>query len=387
MSRKRRAGCILVNAGMKKKALIIFSYPLNPAHDSASLRMYNILQLLGNYLFDITFAVSDDFAAQQEGDLLQEIGIEVLDPSRATLGAHLTACGAAYDLIWMSSASVAQNYLDTIIRTAPHAKLIFDTTDLQYLRLYRRSKLTGDSRWLALAAHSKRWEIAAARASHCTLVVSQTEQEILQAACPDANIQILSNIHQIYGSARPFAQRRGILFVGSFGHHPNQDAMQFFLDSIVPLLEQPLRDEKIWIVGANPPAWLKARETENVCITGHLAVLVPLFQQARLSIAPLRYGAGVKGKVSESMSYGVPVVGTAIAAEGLQVVNGQDMLIADEPEAFAAAIFKLYSDEILWNQLSKNGLALSNEYFAFEAAENKLTAILSGLGLLEPIHA
>src|SRR5581483_8295258 len=215
---------------MKVKVLIIFSYPLNPAHDSASRRMYNILQLLKNYPFDITFAVSDDFAAQQEIDLLKRIGVEVLDPPRRTLAAYLTACGAAYDLIWMSSVSVAQNYLEIIIQSAPHAKLIFDTTDLQHLRQYRRGKLTQDSRWLALAAHSKRWEIVATRAAHCTLVVSELEKTILQAACPDANIQILSNIYETRAAARPFAVRRGILFVGSFGHHPNQDAMQYFLD-------------------------------------------------------------------------------------------------------------------------------------------------------------
>ncbi len=366
---------------MKVKVLIIFSYPLNPARDSAARRMYNILQLLKNYPFDITFAVSDDFAAHQEMDLLKRIGIDALDQSHASLAAYLTACGAAYDLIWMSSVSVAQNYLETIIQRAPHAKLIFDTTDLQHLRQYRRGKLTQDARWLALAAYSKRWELAATRAAHCTLVVSELEKTILQAACPAANIQILSNIYEARAAARPFAERRGILFVGSFGHHPNQDAMQFFLDDIAPLLEPPLRDEKMWIVGADPPAWLKARETEQVQVMGHVTELASLLHQVKLSIAPLRYGAGVKGKVLESLSYGVPVVGTSSAAEGLPVVPGRDMLIADEPAEFAAAIFKLYDDEPLWNQMSQNGLALVNEYFSFNAANDQLARILSDIGL------
>src|SRR5437868_15514132 len=99
---------------MQKRVLILFAYPLDPAQDSASLRMSCLVQLLKKYSIEITFAVSDDFAAQQQAHVLQDLGIQRLNPACGTLASYLAEHGGAYDLIWMSSVSVAQNYLETV---------------------------------------------------------------------------------------------------------------------------------------------------------------------------------------------------------------------------------------------------------------------------------
>jgi glycosyltransferase involved in cell wall biosynthesis len=223
--------------------------------------------------------------------------------------------------------------------------------------------------------------LAATRAAHCTLVVSSIEQEMLERDCPGANIQLLSNIHSVRDCPIPFAARSGILFMGSFPHHPNQDAMAYYLDEIAPRLHESLPDLELWIAGRNPPDWLKSRATGKNHVLGYVPDIDSLLCRARVAIAPLRYGAGVKGKVLESMSVGLPVVGTSIAAEGLGAVNEREMLIADSPEEFANAVIRLHQDPYLWEQLSENGQRLVSESFSFAAARRNLDRILASLRL------
>ena len=102
---------------------------------------------------------------------------------------------------------------------------------------------------------------------------------------------------------------------------------------------------------------------------GYVEDIAPYMDSARISIAPLRYGAGVKGKVNMAMSYGLPVVATPMAVEGMHVRAGLDVAVADDAKAFADAIIALYADETQWNRLSQNGLANVREHFSFAAAE------------------
>jgi glycosyltransferase involved in cell wall biosynthesis len=362
--------------------LVIFSYMLSPDRDAGSLRMYNLLQLFKALSWHVTFAVSDLLSSPAQRSFLQAIQIDVLEkPAVDSIEAHLQQHGQSYDLIIISALSVALKYLSCIRKHASTAKLVFDTTDLQHVREYRRARVTGEGGWLQIAMRSKKWELAAVNAADCTWVVSPTEKAVLEKACPGAKVHILSVIQTVYGSARPFAEREGILFIGSFPHHPNADAMQHFVDKIYPLLKEQINGEKVFIIGPEPPAWLQKQATDDLHITGYVPDIGPYFDRCKLSIAPLRYGAGVNGKVILSMSYGVPVVASSVAAEGISMVNGDDILIADNPVAFSQAIVNLYHNEQLWNQLSKNGLELINQHYSFETSRSRLVNILADLGL------
>lgn len=362
--------------------LVIFSYQLSPDRDAGSLRMYNLLQLFKALSWQVTFAVSDLQSSPEQRSFLQAIEIDLLEKSAVdSIESHLQQHGEMYDLVIMSALSVALKYLSCIRTHAPAAKLVFDTTDLQHVREYRRAKITGEGGWLQIAMRSKKWELAAVEATDCTWVVSPTEQAILEKACPNAKIHILSVIQTIYGAAKPFSEREGILFIGSFPHHPNVDAMQYFVDKIYPLLREQIKGEKIFIIGPEPPDWLQKQSTDELHVTGYVPDVKPYFDRCKLSIAPLRYGAGVNGKVLLSMSYGLPVVASSVAAEGIPLVEGKDILVADDPVDFCRAISNLYHNERLWNQLSQNGLRVIEQHYSVETSRSRLASILEDLEL------
>jgi glycosyltransferase involved in cell wall biosynthesis len=209
-------------------------------------------------------------------------------------------------------------------------------------------------------------------------VVSSVERELLRREIPDARVHIVSNIHTTHTSNVPFGARAGILFVGAFPHHPNADAMEYFFAETYPLLRGKLH-APITIIGSQPPAWLTAMNVPQVRVAGHVSDLESYWNQARLTIAPLRYGAGVKGKVLQSMSYGVPVVATSVAAEGLHAQDRRDLLLADDAPRFADAVCELYGDETLWNELAANGMTLVQKHFSPEAARAALRNLFADL--------
>lgn len=344
--------------------------------------MYNLLHIFKSLSWQVTFAVSDLQSSTAQRSFLQAIGVNLLEKDAVdSLEAHLQQHGRRYDLIIMSALSVALKYLSPIRAYAPGARLVFDTTDLQHVREYRRARVTGEGGWLQIAMRSKKWELAAVNAADCTWVVSPAEKAVLERACPGAQVHILSMIQDVYGAARPFSEREGIIFIGSFPHHPNADALRYFIEKIYPLLKEQLNDETIYIIGPEPPDWLQNLATDTLRVTGYVPDVKPYFERCRLSIAPLRYGAGVNGKVILSMSYGVPVVASSVAAEGIPLVKGDDILVADDPVAFSQAVAELSSNEQLWNQLSKNGLDVVNKYYSIESNRTRLAEILQDLGL------
>lgn len=152
--------------------------------------------------------------------------------------------------------------------------------------------------------------------------------------------------------------------------------MHWFIDEIFPVLHQLKPALKLLIVGGGVPKNLLAKASKNIEFAGFVADIAPLFNSARLSIAPLRYGAGVKGKINSSMAFGVPVVASTIAAEGMGLEDGKDVLIADDPAEFAQLISRAYDDEQLWYALSNAGLENIERCFSFTVATQQLRKIL-----------
>lgn len=366
--------------------LVIDAWMPLPDRDSASLRIVNLLSILEQLAGNITFGVGDppDWRTadkwQSSTQPFQGTRVELLE-GHVAIEAHLKQQGQSYDVVILSRLSVANRYMQAVRQSAPQAAVIFDTTDLHFLRGFRGAKVTGKVNLMKSALLAKRDELALARQADCTLVVSSVEKAILEEECPGIPVHIISNIHTVYDSRQPFSERSGLIFVGSFPHHPNIDGMAYFCKDIYPLLKAKLPDVKITIIGSDPPTWLQQASTDRFIVTDYVPDIAPYFNRCRLSIAPLRYGAGVKGKVLLSMGYGVPVVASSIAAEGIPVKNGRDMLIADTPESFSEAIIKLYHNEDLWSQMSENSLEIVNKHFSFTAARQAITDLFNSLGL------
>jgi glycosyltransferase involved in cell wall biosynthesis len=222
----------------------------------------------------------------------------------------------------------------------------------------------------------KRDELAAARRADVTLVVSAVEQAVLAKEAPGLRVELLSLIEEGIPATTPFAKRSGVLFVANFAHPPNVDALEYYVREVHPRVTARVSDASLTVVGAEPPLWLAPSPANGVRFTGYVADICPYFASARLSVAPLRYGAGVKGKVVTSLRLGTPAVVTSVAAEGIDLVHGRDVLVADAPAAFADAVVALHTDAELWSALAESGYRRVAAQFSSERAEEALRRIL-----------
>ena len=256
--------------------------------------------------------------------------------------------------------------------------MIFDTVDLHYLREERAAALESSAELARHAAQTRLQEQKVMFETDVTLVVSAAEKRLLEHELPATRIEVLSNVHAVHGSRKPFAERHDLVFVGGFQHPPNIDAMRWFAGEVMPLLRAGGRAPLLHVIGSKVPQAVLDLAGDDVVVHGYVADIAPYMDGCRLSVAPLRYGAGVKGKVNMAMSYGLPVVATSIAVEGMHVRPGVDVMVADTPQDFAAAIERAYGDAQLWQQLSENGLANVREHFSFDAARVALQRILPG---------
>jgi GT2 family glycosyltransferase len=364
---------------VQRRAFIVDVYMLTPDRESGSLRMVNLFAILQELGYKVTFAATNLEAPEPYVSDLQMRGVEVLyRPYVKSIERHLKANGAIYELVILSRADSAAKVMSAARRHCLNARIVYDTVDLHFLRERRLAELTGDKATRAVAERRRREELGYIAQADTTLVVSGFERDLLALEAPGADVRVVSNIHRIFGNRRPFAERRDLFFIGAFAHPPNTDAVLWFCREIFPLVLSEEPTLRFSVIGAAPPAQVRALASDSVRILGHVADVAPFFDGCRLSVAPLRYGAGVKGKVNQSLAYGLPVVATTQAAEGMFLVDGESVLLADDPRAFAAAVLRIYRDPVLWERLSKGGLAVMERYFSFEAARLALTDLVEG---------
>jgi O-antigen biosynthesis protein len=365
--------------GDQGRVLVIDAVMLTPDQDSGSLRMCNLLETFLALGWHAAFVPSNLEYVEPYGPQLQRRGIEVLAvPGIESIHAHLQARGREYDLVILSRANVAGQFLDAVRQYAPQAEVWFDTVDLHFLREQREAELKNDPAALKRAAQRRRQELDLIARTDLTLVVSSVERELLAREAPEARLEILSNIHDIHPTPAGFDERDAILFIGGFNHDPNVDAVRYYVEEILPLVEAELGPVPTFIIGSRPPQAIRALEDpgRGLHVTGYVENVTPYFERARLSIAPLRYGAGVKGKINMSMAYGVPVVATPCAAEGMSLTAETDILIGADAAAFAAALVRLYREPSLWERLAHAGLDNIEQHFSRRVARATLERLL-----------
>jgi len=340
--------------------------------------MSQILDILRGLGHRVTFVPDNLADIPPYANDLRKRGIEVVHyPYTKSVRQHLSEHGTEYDIVILSRCNFARKHAADVRLRAAQSRLIFDTVDLQFLRETREAELTQDPDVQGAANEKRAQEYELINQADETWVVSSFEQELLRKQIPGRRIEVVSNIVDAPGSATPFASRRDFLFIGGFQHTPNIDAVLYFVREIYPLVQGRLAGAKFYIIGDKAPPSVAALASENVIVTGLQRDVRPYFDSVKLSVAPLRWGAGVKGKINQSLGFGVPVIATSVAAEGMGLIHGEDILIADEPEDFATALLELYYSEDLWNRLSKNGIKKTKLFYSKEAARKQLKRLLS----------
>lgn len=350
--------------------LVVEACMITPDQDSGSIRMFNLLKLLKREGFHVTF-VADNLEYQHRYvSQLQQLGIEVYfnEWTGGSVEKLLRRLGPELDYIIFCRHYIASQYVPEVRSLAPRARIIFDTVDLHFVREQREAELHNSSAMLKASKATREQELGLIRACDVTLVVSDFEKNLLAELVPEARVEIVSNIHSHIPDRPGYALREGILFVGGFRHPPNVDAINWYAKEVLPHLRHLLPNVVTKVIGSNMPDSLKALASEDLELLGFIENIEPYLQKARVSIAPLRYGAGVKGKVNEAMNYAIPVVATACAVEGMHLRAEEEVLVAEDARAFAEAIARVYLDEALWNKLSAAGVANVERHFSPDAA-------------------
>ncbi|PKM06015.1 MAG: hypothetical protein CVV14_14210 [Gammaproteobacteria bacterium HGW-Gammaproteobacteria-4] len=368
--------------GRLRQVLIIDACTPTPDRDSGSLRMLNLMRLLLARGCAVSFLAENPAHGGRYTEAMQQLGVEAWwHPWLTNPAQWMSEHGRRFDTVIVSRHYVASAYLPLLRQFAPRAQILFDTVDLHYLREQREAELSGDAAQARAATTTRERELRLVRDTDITLVVSPFEQALLQREVPGARVEVLSNVHHVVGCRQPYAQRNGLLFVGGFRHPPNVDAANWLAQQIFPRVREALPDIVLHLIGGDAPESVRTLgELPGVRFHGHVPDIEPYLDGCRIALAPLRYGAGVKGKVNLSMAHGQPVVATPCAAEGMSLRDGHDVLIADQPQAFADAIIRLYQDRTLWDTLSQYGLENVRQHYSFEAAGEALARILDCTG-------
>jgi 2-polyprenyl-3-methyl-5-hydroxy-6-metoxy-1,4-benzoquinol methylase/glycosyltransferase involved in cell wall biosynthesis len=360
-----------------------------PAMDRASgaLRAFTILQLLREQGCDIVFGADHEklehihlFGSEAEVSryemMLEGLGIKVFYGPQ-TIMRHLNEKGHTYHFVVLSHPEIAYRYLPGARAYAIHAKVIYDPVDLHWLRLERESRIKDDDALRLKSQDYRRVERFNTGAADMVFAITDDEKTEILKEVPVAKVEVIPNIHACVDHVKPLAGRKNLLFIGHYFHNPNEDAVWYFVTEIFPLIRQQLPGVVFHMVGSHITEKVQSLASRDVIAVGYVPDLSPYLDGCRVFVAPLRYGAGMKGKIGHSMSFGLPVVTTFVGAEGMKLTDGKNVLIADSPAAFARAVVRLYTDDLLWEQISAGSLLHVKIHFSKAVVQKKLTQVFA----------
>ncbi|MBE9090145.1 glycosyltransferase [Microcystis aeruginosa LEGE 11464] len=369
----------------KPTILVIDSYVPLYDRESGCVRLLNILKLLLNLGYSVIFFPDNGYPEQPYTSVLQQLGIEVIygTPQRYNLEEKLIKYLPLIDGVWLCRPELCDKYMD-LIRLKTKAPIIYDTIDLHFLRLKRQKD------YLDPSYQNTSWswetyqklELNYANQAEATVVVTEDEKQVL-SSLGVKNVWVIPNIHEEISLSEKvaFDQRSGLVFIGSYNHPPNIDAVKWLCLEIMPLVWASRPDITVNLLGSNLKDEVKELASDKVVVTGYVPEVEPYFQKSRVFVAPLRFGAGMKGKIGQSLSLGLPTITTKIGAEGMGLIDHQDVLIADTAEEFARAVIELYDNMELWQKLADNSLETIKRYQPATVQTN-LQALLSNLGII-----
>lgn len=366
----------------KLTILVIDSYMPSFDRESGSRRLFELLKMFKALNYHVIFAADNGVKEEPYVTILQNLQIETLytqDGFGTLIDQQIQERLPLIDLAWICRPELNQKYAP-LIRQRAEIKLIYDTIDLHYLRLQRAWSLSPEKdaamamEWIEMQSQ----ELKMAHQADLTITVTPIEQQLLQQQAV-ANVAVIPNIHHPYqGQIPSFQERSGLLFIGSYNHPPNIDAVLWLCQEIMPLVWQQAPQLKVTLLGNNPNAEVLALQSDRITVTGYIDDVTPYFLSHKLSVSPLRYGAGMKGKIGHSLEYGLPVVSTSIGTEGMNLVPNQHILEANNTEEFARQILLLSQNQTLWQQLSTNASSAIAPYTT-EVIQDNLRQILENL--------
>ena len=406
----------------KQTILVIDHYVPQWDRDAGSRTTYQYIRMFLRKGFRVKFAGDNFLREEPYASILEQMGVEVLygDVYRADIYEWIRKNQAFIDFAYLNRPHVAIKYLD-FLKSETNIKCIYYGHDLHYLRLRREYELSGDEEKKREAEYWHSLEFSVMEDADMVYYPSETEIEAIrkerpvparaitaylweempetaalleqpadagQGAEPGQNAAAEQNAD---GPAEKDAQapaaRSGLLFVGGFAHSPNADGLLWFAQKVWPAVRRALPELQLYVAGSHVTEEIQALDGDGIHILGFVPdeELDRLYRETRLVVVPLRYGAGVKGKVVEALYHGGVCVTTSVGAEGIPeaekalcLVNGEDEEIREQPEAvearFAAEIIRLYGDVTERNRLREAAAELIRAHYSLDAAWSVIAA-------------
>ncbi|MBN2322084.1 MAG: glycosyltransferase family 4 protein [Acidobacteria bacterium] len=373
------------NENLPKLLMIDRIYP-RPDQDSGSIDCINYIGLFQEFGYRVFFAADEEYNSEPEVyRALEERDVLCLNPADfLTIESFIESEIDDFSVVFLSRVYSGGRFYELIRKKNPGIKIIFNTVDLHAIREMREAKIKEDSKILKRALKTIDRERHLAGRCDATIIVSEFERKYLAEEIPDDKIVHIPLMRDCPGRGKEFSDRGDICFIGNYSHNPNTDALKYFLDEMWPLIHARLPLCRFFIIGPNLPEDIKRRGDPNVEELGHVTDLKSTLDRMRLSVAPLRYGAGVKGKVVTSLACGLPCVATDVAIEGMGLVKDQHIAVENSPPAFADCVVRLYGDRNIWEKYSTEGWRFCTQNNSLKAGRQRMAGLLESLNL--PVH-
>lgn len=368
---------------MSNCLVIADSFP-QPDQASGDLRFFTLLSLLARKHKLLFCALNADGSVQPRNDAsarLEQAGITLGEVDLPHVLKRFKP-----DIVWLEfHHHVRPDFLGLFEHHCPQARIVVDSVDVHFNRLETKARLTGKPEDEMAASQMKARELAAYASADMVIAVSEDDKKLLQVELPNTPIVVIPNVHAMPAFPDPTKRRYGeLVFVGGFKHDPNVDAMLYFCREIMPRIKDAHPEARLKIIGSNPHPEILSLANEDVDVVGYVPDMAPHLETAYISVAPLRYGGGMKGKVGEAMSYGLPVVTTSFGAEGFRLEPGRDLLVGDSADTFAAQVVALLNNPALHSRLAKNAYDFIKDHYSIPAVERMLESSMYRLVHLTP---
>ena len=365
----------------QKTILVIDHYVPHFDQDAGSRSTFSYLKLLVKMGFNVKFIGDNFFKHEPYTTVLQQIGIEVLYGSyyKKNIKQWIKENGKYIDFVFTHRMHIAPIYLEDL-KKYTKAKIAYIGHDLQFLSSQRKYELTKDKCHKDDAVKFKDIEKTIFNIVDFVLPFSTLEENHIKKLAPN---KIVQSIPVYFYDSIPdvknrFNDRKNLLFVGGFAHPPNEDGLLWFVNNVFDDIKKEYPEIKLYVVGSKPTEKVKKLASESIIITGYVSdkELENYYSTCKVAILPLQFGAGVKGKLLESLYYQIPAVITSVAAEGVPDIENHS-LITNDPNTFVTKIDALYSDEELWEKYSQKGKSLIQKYYTEQSVSNTLQKILN----------
>ena len=365
-----------MDRGVDFRALVVDYATPRPDQDAGGYAAIQEIKLLQELGCKVTFIPNNMAHLGRHTESLQKQGVEcIYAPFYTSIGQLLEERGADYDLVYITRYDIAESVIDSV-RQFTNAKIIFNNADLHFLRELRAALSSGQSS-LDEPLRTRDRELMVMRRVDAVLSYNEVEHSVIASHnLTEENVFKCPWVLQDKRSVVPFEEREGIAFLGGFNHTPNREAVKYFVDSIMPLLRIAQPGIRFHVYGSRVSDDIAALASDDIIIEGFAASLSEVFDTCRVFVGPLLSGAGIKGKVLESMAYGVPSVLTPVAAEATGLTHNHSALIVNEPTEWCDSITNLYNNKTLWEDIAYNSNALVHTEYSVEHGLKKMEDVL-----------